>query len=415
MHSLFVFGLNYETSGFEIRERLAFSKDKISVALERLQDSGITREVFILSTCNRTEVYCVTHDIDFVINAICDLQNVCPRSVKKHSYVYRNEDCVKHLFRVASGLESMVLGETEIVAQVKEAVQIAQSSKAISTELLSMFHMALAVEKDVRNLTLISGIAISMGNALVNLVNLHCPGLDSKQILFVGAGMMMNQIAPHFKLINCSYKTVINRTLSKAEDIASRIDADAKSLEDFESIVGNYAVIIICSSSDSVLVNEQSLKSRLEKDEQTLIIDLSMPLVTDLSLRRHESVTLLTIDDIAKIVDVGVTKRRVAANRASLIIDAKLLEYQAWRKKRGFTPVIKALRENAESARNDLVNQAYKQLQNGEEIKVVLNNLSSKLMNKLLHAPTVNLCSVEGRLQDDLIELVCLLYDLEIS
>lgn len=415
MHSLFVFGLNYETSGFEIREKLAFSRDKISFALTRLQDSGVTREAFILSTCNRTEIYCITHDIDFVINSICDMQNVCPRTVRKHSYVYSDSECVRHLFRVVSGLESMVLGETEIVAQTKEAVQIAQAHKSISTELLGIFHMALALEKDVRSLTSINDIAISMGSALVNLVAVHMDDLHKSQILFIGAGSMMNQIAPHFKSIKCKQKTVINRTISKASELATRILADAKPLNQIGELINDYSVIIVCSNSDKPLVDAKLLEAKLDRGDKILIIDISMPLVTDLALRRYPQLTLLTIDDIAKIVDVGVARRKVAASDADVIIDAKLIEYQAWRKKRGLTPIIKALRDNAESSRVDLVNLAQKQLQNGEDVEIVLNNLSNKLMNKLLHSPTVNLCAIEGRLQDDLVELVSLLYDLEVS
>ena len=119
MHNLVVFGVDYETSGFEIREKIAFAKEKIPFALERLQGSGITREVFILSTCNRTEVYCITHDIDFVINAICDIQNICPRTLHKHSYIYSGINCVRHLFRVVSGLESMFLVRLRLLHRLK--------------------------------------------------------------------------------------------------------------------------------------------------------------------------------------------------------------------------------------------------------------------------------------------------------
>ena len=172
MSKAFVFGLNYATSDFMLREKLAFLSEDIPSVLQRLQNSGITKEIVVLSTCNRTEIYCITHDIDFVINAICDIQNVCPRTVKKYSYVYSGENCVNHLFRVVSGLESMVLGETEIVAQVKDALNLAKKYNTVGTLLSIIFQMALAVEKDVRNVTAINNIAISMGSALVHLMQL---------------------------------------------------------------------------------------------------------------------------------------------------------------------------------------------------------------------------------------------------
>ncbi len=225
----FVFGLNYSSSGFEIREKLAFSREEIPLVLARLQSSGMTREIVIVSTCNRTEVFCITHDIDFVINAICDIKNVCPRTLKNHCYVYSGDSCANHLFRVVSGLESMVLGETEIVAQVKDAMNLATDANSIGTMLLSVFQMALAVEKDVRNATEINNIAISMGHAIVSLVNTSFQNLEKESILFIGAGDMMRQLAPHFKNVKLTKKTIINRTLDKARLLSNRLGAEYNS------------------------------------------------------------------------------------------------------------------------------------------------------------------------------------------
>ncbi|MCC2645599.1 MAG: hemA, partial [Burkholderiales bacterium] len=223
MYQTFIFGLNYETADFEVREKLAFSRDEIPPALQRLQNSGITKEAFILSTCNRTEIYCITQDIDSVINAICDMQNVCPRTVKKHSYLYSGEQCVNHLFRVVSGLESMILGETEIVSQTKTAVYLAKQYDCIGSVLIAIFHMAMEVEKDIRNITEINNIAISIGHAVANLVAVNVDDIGRQKILFIGAGDMMKQITPHFKNVKCRQKTIINRTLSNALSLANKV------------------------------------------------------------------------------------------------------------------------------------------------------------------------------------------------
>lgn len=413
MYSTFIFGLNYETADFEIREKLAFSRDEIPPALGRLQSSGIIKEAFILSTCNRTEIYCVTQDIDFVINAICDMQNVCPRTVKKHSYIYSQIQCVNHLFRVVSGLESMVLGETEIVSQTKDAVYLAKEHGCIGGTLMAIFQMSMAVEKDVRNVTEINNIAISIGHAVANLVAVNVDNLTTQRILFIGAGAMMKQIAPYFANVKCEQKMVINRTLKNAKMLSVKAKADFDDLVNLPNLVNNYSVIIASCNSDKVLLDTKLLKSSISKNKPLLIIDLSMPLVSDLGLRKHESITLLTIDDIAKIVDVGMQKRKVAALEAEALINSKLVDYQNWLNKKEITPVIKALRDNAETIRAEVLSGAKRQLQNGEAALDVLNSLSIKLTNKLLHSPTVNLCATNDKLQNDLSDLTKFLYNLD--
>lgn len=413
MYATFIFGLNYETADFEIREKLAFSRDEIPPALQRLQSSGIIKEAFILSTCNRTEIYCVTQDIDFVINAVCDIQNVCPRTVRKHSYIYSGDQCVNHLFRVVSGLESMVLGETEIVAQTKDAVYLAKDYGCIGSTLMAIFQMSMAVEKDVRNVTEINNIAISMGHAVANLVAVNVNNVEAQKILFIGAGTMMKQIAPYFLNVKCVQKTIINRSLDNAKILSQKVNADIDDLANLPKVINNYSVIIACCNSDSVILNMNLLKKSIGNGKKLLIIDLSMPLVSDLRLRKYESVTLLTIDDIAKIVDVGVQKRKVAAIEAESIINAKLVDYQNWLNKKEITPVIKALRDSVENIRTEVLCGAKRQLQNGEAVEDVLNNLSIKLINKILHNPTVNLCATSGKLQSDLSDLTKFLYNLD--
>lgn len=413
MYSTFVFGLNYETADFEIREKLAFSKEEIPPALTRLQSSGIIKEAFILSTCNRTEIYCITQDIDFVINAICDIQNVCPRTVKKHSYSYSETECVNHLFRVVCGLESMILGETEIVAQVKNAVYLAKDHGCIGSTLMAIFQMAMSVEKDVRNVTEINHIAISMGHAVANLVAINAGDIEAQKILFVGAGAMMKQIAPHFSNVKCRQKTIINRTITNAEALAIKVNADTADLSQLPQLANNYSVIIACCSSDKTLIDVHTLKPSIVQGRKLLLIDLSMPLISDLGLRKHHSVNLVTIDDIAKVVDVGIQKRKSAASEAESIIKAKLLDYQNWLKKKEITPVIKALRDSAENIRLEVLDSAKRQLQKGEAIDEVLTSLSIKLTNKFLHNPTVNLCATNGKLQNELSDLTKLLYNLD--
>ncbi len=412
MYQLIMFGVNYQTANLDIRERLAVSSEKIPLALKRL--SSLAKEVLVLSTCNRTEVYCITNDINSVINALCDMQNVCPRTLAKFSYIHTELDCVKHLFQVVSGLDSMVLGETEIVAQIKQAMQFASNQAVLGTHLSGLMQMALSVAKDIRNTTEINNVAISMGNALVNLMESHSNNLNEESLLFIGAGQMMQKIAPHFSNVNLVRKSVINRSFENADKLAARINATPIDLSHIANVIYDYSIIFACAESDELILTKQLLNDFLQNRKNLLIIDLSVPLLSDIRLCEYPNIKLITVDDIAKIVDVGLEKRKLAADEAHEIIENKLNDYQHWLKKRTMAPLIKAIRADAESMRQEALTNAQKLLQNGEAPDDVLRQFSVQLMNKMLHNPTVNLCSSQGMRQDDLLDLVGYLYGIDI-
>lgn len=407
-----VFGLNYQTANLELRNQLAFASDDIPAVLKRLVSSGVAKEAILLSTCNRTELYCITSDINFVINALCDIHNICPRSIRQHSYIHQDDACAKHLFRVISGLDSMVLGESEIVAQIKSAMDLAKSNNVLGTNLAGLFQMALAVEKDVRSHTAINNVAISMGHAIVSYVAQRLPLLPNRKVLFVGAGQMMQQIAPHFNNLDFEHRLVLNRTLAKAEILSNKIMGDAASLCTLPEVINEYAVVVLCCASSEPLVNAKIMNQDSRLNNQ-LMIDVSMPLVIDKDLHQDKNITILTIDDIASLVDVGIEKRKLAAIEAESLIEEKMTDYHLWQRKRGFAPLIRRLRDDAEQKRLDVVANAEKQLMNGVDTVEVVNQLSQQIVNKLLHQPTVNLLAHSGDLQHDLADLVVKLYGLE--
>ena len=408
MYQLMMFGLNYQTASLDIRERLAVSSDKSSSVLKIL--SSLTKEVLLLSTCNRIEVYCIAHDINSIINALCDIQNVCPRTLSKYIYIYTNTDCVRHLFQVVSGLDSMVLGETEIVAQLKHSMAMATNNLTLGTHLSGLMQMSLSVAKDVRNSTAMNNVAISIGNAITNLVESNSPNIANEAILFVGAGKMMQQVAPHFTEINTANKTIINRSIDNANTLATRINANSCQLSSLAEIIDEYSIIIACADSDGIILDKNALSNFIKDKKKLLIIDLSVPLLSDVELSKYENIQLITVDDIAKIVDVGLDKRKIAANEARGVIEDKLEDYQQWLKKRTMAPLIKAIRDDADLVRQETLTQAQKLLQNGYNPDDVLRQFSMQLMNKLLHNPTVNLCSSSGRQQEDLLDLAGYLY-----
>lgn len=408
-----VFGLNYQTADIELRDSLAFSNDEIPSVLERLLNSGVVKEALLLSTCNRTELYFVASDSTFVINAICDMRGVCPRLVREHSYVLDGIDCVRHLFRVISGLESMVLGETEIIAQIKSSMDIAKKFNCLGTNLSGVFQMALAVEKEVRSHTSISSTSISMGNAVANYVSDYIDNLPNRNVLFIGAGQMMQQILPHFSPLSLNEKLIINRTVSNAEKLSDKINAKVDLFINLKARISDFSVVIICSASNTPFIDEDTLDKEIINNTPKLIIDLSMPRVIHKNLKQYSNFSIFTIDDIAKQVDVGLEKRKLAAIDANDIIVERLNDYNAWLRKRVVTPLIKKLRDHSEEIRLDSLRLAEKQLLNGDSPNDILQQLSIQLTNRLLHSPTVNICKSEGQLKENLDNLLGYLYGFE--
>lgn len=407
-----IFGLNYQTADFDLRDRLAFASEEIPEVLQRLIHSGVVREALLLSTCNRTELYCIANDIDFAINSLCAMHDVCPRTVARHSYIYHGDDCARHLFRVISGLESMVLGETEIVAQIKSAMEIAESCNSLGSHLSGLLQQALSVEKEVRNYTAINNVAISMGHAVVNYVEAHLHKLTKRKALFVGAGQMMQQIAPHFNFLSWDNVLVLNRTPEHAKVVADKINGKMGALRLLPEVVNSYDVIVLCCASNIPLLTLEMLQETIDAGGYSLIIDLSMPLVISRDIIRHKSFDVITVDEVAKLVDVGIEKRRQAALDAEDIIALKLKDYQNWLRRRNFAPIIKKLREQSESIRQESLTQAMKQLQNSEDPHEVLKQFSIQLTNRLLHTPTVMIAAHQDSGQD-LAGMVSYLYDLE--
>ena len=407
----FVFGLNYQTADLELRNKLALSAEVIPSVLERLVSSGVVKEALLLSTFNRTELYCTTSDINFVINALCDMHNLCPRSIRKHSYLYSDYECARHLFRVISGLDSMVLGENEIVSQVKSAMSIANNANSVASVLLGLFQMALSIEKEVRNSSEINNVAISMGHAVVNYVEDYLPNLSNKKVLFIGAGQMMQQIAPHFLYLDLDDMLILNRTVANADKLAIKISAQVEPLSKLTQVLANYAVVIVCCAASEYLITSDLM--RQHRCAKQLIIDLSMPMVVDTNITELSGIKLITIDDIEQVVDVGVEKRREAAKKAEQIIDEKIEAYHSWQRKRNLAPLIKRLRDNSEELRLEVIGTVERDIANGIDIQEVINKASLQLMNKLLHQPTVCLATgVEGYSSEELTGLVSKLYGL---
>jgi glutamyl-tRNA reductase len=431
MYNICVFGINHSTADADLRDEMSFTKDDIPDVLRRLNSSRVTQEVLILSTCNRMEVYCVTNDLEFVINSICALKNICPRTIRRYTYSYFDTDCAKHLFKVSSGIDSLVVGETEIVGQIKGAIALARQADSIGSSLLGLFQMALSVEKDVRNVSGVSNISVSLGSMVSQCVDSYVAktinqrqtenqlsntskDFESRSITFIGAGEMMSRVVPYFKA-NTAKKVIVNRTVSKAQDLAMLIDAQALSLDSLADIVNNSFVVISCIDGKAPVITPELLQPLLNQGKPVLLIDLSMPMMVSKKFHAISGVELITIDDVVHNCNKNSELRRDKLESASnQLIEDKLKEYNSWIRKKHLSPLIKALRDDAESIRLEVLSNAGKQLTNGESPEDVMAQMSLKLINKLLHKPVTNLAAADSNSQPDLATLVRNLYDISI-
>jgi glutamyl-tRNA reductase len=403
-----VFGLDYTSADFALREQFAITKEKMPQILQSLRQRNIITEAVIVSTCNRTEIYSTVKQIEFLINAVCELQSICPRTTKKYIYTYTDQQCIVHLCKVLAGLESMAFGETEIVAQIKESVTYAQQQQCMGSTLNFIFQLGFKIAKQIRTITQINSVSVSIGRVLLNLLAVNFSDLQAQKILFIGAGDMLKHIAPYFSKLVTQQKTICNRSLHSASKIANEINADILPLDKLASVVNQYSIIIACSSGNVVLTPEiiHNIQNKV------LIIDLSVPLITDLKLRQHNNVTVLTIDDISSILDIGKDNRKQLALLATDSLNQAIKEYDVWVKKRELTPIICALRDHVDAVRQELLEVGLSQLKNGKNAEWILENMSMQLANRLIHAPTTNLYNTDKNLHIELSDLLTKLYNL---
>ena len=324
---------------------------------------------------------------------------------KQNIYIYYEEDMVRHLFSVTSGLSSMVLGENQIVSQIKDAVNIASKINSLGFKLRSVFEMALSVSKDVRANTNLNNISISLGRAIQSIIERECRNISSENLLILGAGNMIKHIAPYLLELNFKNKVLINRDKVKGSQIAKLCNAEYKDFSELKNIINQFQVIVVAISSNQLILTSELINL----NKNLIIIDISMPLVSDINLK--QIVKFFNIDDVKDLVDVGITKRKQAAKDANNIINKKVDEYRLWQKKRDLAPLIKLLRENYDNIRQDVVNE-FVSLEMNDDIKNIINDLSIKLTNRLMHLPTVNLCSFNEYNYEQLVDLVVLLFGL---
>ena len=394
--SVWTLGLNHHTAPLDLRGRFAFAVDQIEPTLRDLRASLARQpEATLLSTCNRTEIYCAGDrpDLENAINWLAHNGGVTPDFLRSHAYTLHGGEAARHAFRVASGLDSMVLGEPQILGQMKEAVRAAEGAGAMGTTLHQLFQRSFSVAKEVRSNTEIGSHSISMAAASVRLAGQLFENLSDIKVLFVGAGEMIELAATHFAAKNPKSMSIANRTLERGEKLASRFGAEVMRLADLPHRLHEFDAVISCTASTLPIIGlgavERAVKQR--RHRPMFMVDLAVPRDIEPEVKALEDIYLYTVDDLATVVQTGKDNRQAAVAQAEVIIDAGVQNFVHWLSQRGTVPLIQQLNAKTDEWRAMEIARAKKMLAKGESVDAVLEALSRGLTQKMLHGTLAEL------------------------
>jgi glutamyl-tRNA reductase len=409
--SIYALGLNHQTAPLAVRERVAFHVERLREALSEIK-RGLAAEAAILSTCNRTELYLSAAEPKAVTQWLAHYHRFEPAELSPYLYTLPREQAVRHAFRVASGLDSMVLGEPQILGQMKEAARTAESAGTLGAVLHKLFQRSFAVAKEVRSTTQLGANSVSMAAAAVKLAARIFPSLREQSVLFVGAGDMIELCATHFAAQGPARLTVANRTFERAERLAHRFNARAIELKALPEQLHGHDIVISCTASSLPILGkglvERALRARRRRP--IFMVDLAVPRDIEREVAELDDVFLYTIDDLAGIVSANLDARRSAVEQAEAIIETQVGQFMHWMQARDSVPLIRVLREHAEQARRHELERALRLLQRGDDPAAVLDALSQGLTNKLMHGPTQALNESGGDERRALAETLARLY-----
>ena len=395
---IFTLGINHHSAPLAIRERVAFHAEKLNHALADLAGQTAVKEAAILSTCNRTEIYCAAETPEAVIDWLAAYHQVPRGEIAPYVYTHEQPEAIRHAFRVASGLDSMVIGEPQILGQMKDAIRLAEESGTLGTQLHKLFQRAFSVAKEVRSSTAIGANIVSMAAAGVHLAERIFESIGEQRVLFIGAGEMIELCAAHFCANQPRQVTVANRTIERGRALAERYHGTAIRLDELAEYLPQHDIVVSCTASPLPIIGlgmvERAIKAR--RHRPMFMIDLAVPRDIEEEVGQLDDIFLYTVDDLAQVVESGLESRQAAVIEAEDIIAGRVRDFLGWLQARDTVPVIRALRDTAERARRHEVEHALKLLAKGEAPEKVLESLSQRLTNKLLHAPTQSLNLAEG-------------------
>jgi glutamyl-tRNA reductase len=411
---LFAFGINHTTAPLAVREQVVFHAENLIAALRELVDDRPVKEAAIISTCNRTEIYCSTTDPRAAVDWMAGYHSLKLQQIEPYIYKLPQERAVKHAFRVASGLDSMVLGEPQILGQFKQAVRTAQAAGTLGLLLNKLFQRTFSVAKTVRSETEIGAATVSMAAAAVGLAQRIYPSISEQSVLFVGAGEMIELTATHFAAQHPRRITFANRTLERAQALADRFLGSAITLNELPSQLASHDIVVTSTASTLPIIGKGLTESalRARKHRPMLMVDLAVPRDVEAEVGGLDDIFLYTVDDLGKLAREGMDVRTNAAAQAEVIIENQVTDFMHWLGNRELVPTIRALRDSAERARRHEMERALRRLAKGEDPKAVLESLSHALAAKLTHAPTHALSHARDDDREQLAQLLTRLYQI---
>ncbi|MBY4604850.1 MULTISPECIES: glutamyl-tRNA reductase [Bacillus] len=393
MHILVV-GVDYKSAPIEIREKVSFQPNELAEAMVQLKEEKSILENIIVSTCNRTEIYAVVDQLHtgryYIKKFLADWFQLSKEELSPFLTFYESDAAVEHLFRVACGLDSMVIGETQILGQVRDSFKTAQQEKTIGTIFNELFKQAVTVGKRTHSETDIGSNAVSVSYAAVELAKKIFGNLSSKHILILGAGKMGELAAENLHGQGIGKVSVINRTYLKAKELADRFSGEARSLNQLESALAEADILISSTGASDFVVSKEMMENanKLRKGRPLFMVDIAVPRDLDPALNDLEGVFLYDIDDLEGIVEANMKERRETAEKVELLIEETIVEFKQWLNTLGVVPVISALREKALAIQSETMDSIERKLPHlSTREKKLLNKHTKSIINQMLRDP----------------------------
>lgn len=414
--ALLALGINHKTASVEVRERVAFAPELLSDAMKGATEFADLKEIAILSTCNRTELYCSSaiEGSRALLEWLGKYHELDPDELQQCSYVFWGEDAARHMMRVASGLDSLVLGEPQILGQLKSAYSLSQENGHVGAELGRLFQQTFSVAKQVRTDTAIGENPVSVAYAAVSLAQHIFSDMSESKALLIGAGETIELVARHLANAGVKDITVANRTLNRALALADEFDGKAILLGDIPSALSEADIVIASTASQLPILGKGAVETALKqrKHRPIFMVDIAVPRDIEAQVSELDDVYLYTVDDLKEVIEENQRSREDAARQAEGIIETGAHEFMRQLRSLEAVDVLTAFRGQTENLRDQELGKALKQLEKGKPAEEVLTMLARSLTNKMLHHPTIQLrkASAEGR--SELLDLVQELHQL---
>jgi len=392
---LFTIGISHHTAPIEIREKVAIPRTEYSARVDELRALSGVEEVLILGTCNRTEIYCLSTQAgrEEVQEWVHRSNAIPPGEFDRYFYAHEGEEVARHLIRVASGLDSLVLGETQILGQLKEAWQQAHDAGSLGTVLDRLFQHTFASAKSIRTRSGISEHPVSVAYTAVVLARQIFGDLDSKTVMLVGAGEMVQLCGRYLRDHGIANLLILNRSLAKAEELATELDATAMTLDRLGEALPRADILISSTASSQPVINKSDVKAALRqrRHRPMFLVDIAVPRDIDPAVARLKDVYLYTIDDLQQVVDENMQQRSEAAALALADVDEAVNAFMRWLYGIRAGRTLKRIRDQSHDFEQELTERALKRLQAGQEPAEVLQQMANTLTNKILHLPSKRL------------------------